>query len=102
MELKQLIFLGMTLTFIPVAAWFGIRYRWAERMLVAGALTMRMAGDTLVEALLGYGISAISLSSTGQGVREGIRACVSQTGADRFHELARRLSRFQRDHQAIG
>jgi cell division protein FtsW (lipid II flippase) len=38
MELKQLIFLGMTLTFIPVAAWFGIRYRWAERMLVAGAL----------------------------------------------------------------
>jgi cell division protein FtsW (lipid II flippase) len=38
MELKQLIFLGMTVTFIPVAAWFGIRYRWAERMLVAGAL----------------------------------------------------------------
>jgi len=38
MELKQLIFLGMTMTFIPVAAWFGIRYRWAERMLVAGAL----------------------------------------------------------------
>ena len=38
MELKQLIFLGMTVSFIPVAAWFGIRYRWAERMLVAGAL----------------------------------------------------------------
>ena len=38
MELKQLIFLGMTVTFIPVAAWFGIRYRWAERLLVAGAL----------------------------------------------------------------
>ena len=37
-ELKQLIFLGMTAVFIPVAAWFGIRYRWAERMLVAGAL----------------------------------------------------------------
>ena len=36
MELKQLIFLGMTVTFIPVAVWFGIRYRWAERMLVAG------------------------------------------------------------------
>ena len=38
MELKQLIFLDMTAVFIPVAAWFGIRYRWAERMLVAGAL----------------------------------------------------------------
>jgi hypothetical protein len=38
MEAKQLIFLGMTLVFIPVASWFGIRYRWAERVLVAGAL----------------------------------------------------------------
>jgi hypothetical protein len=38
MELKQVIFLGMTGIFIPVAAWFGIRYHWAERMLVAGAL----------------------------------------------------------------
>ena len=38
MDLKKLIFLGMTVTCIPVAAWFGIRYRWAERMLVAGAL----------------------------------------------------------------
>lgn len=37
MELKHYIFLGMTLIFIPVAAWFGIRYRWAERLLVAGA-----------------------------------------------------------------
>jgi aspartate/methionine/tyrosine aminotransferase len=61
-----------------------------------------MSGDTLVEALLSYGISAISLSTTGQGVRDGIRACVSQTGADRFPELARRLLRFQRDHQAPG
>ena len=38
METKQLIFLGMTLVFIPIASWFGIRYRWAERALVAGAL----------------------------------------------------------------
>ena len=38
MELKQVIFLAMTLTFIPVATWFGIRYKWAERFLVAGAL----------------------------------------------------------------
>lgn len=26
----------MTATFIPVASWFGINYRWAERLLVAG------------------------------------------------------------------
>jgi len=38
MELKQVIFIGITAIFIPVASWFGIRYRWAERMLVAGAL----------------------------------------------------------------
>ena len=38
MELKQVIFLGLTVTFIPVAAWLGIRYRWVERALVAGAL----------------------------------------------------------------
>jgi hypothetical protein len=38
MELKQVIFLGLTLGFIPVAAWLGIRYRWVERALVAGAL----------------------------------------------------------------
>lgn len=60
-----------------------------------------MTGDALVEALLCYGISAISLSTTGEEVREGIRACVSQTGVDRFTELARRLSRFQRDHRAL-
>ena len=38
MELKQIIFLGLTVTFIPTAAWLGIRYRWVERALVAGAL----------------------------------------------------------------
>lgn len=26
----------MTVAFIPVASWFGIRYRWAERLLVIG------------------------------------------------------------------
>ncbi|MCB1734815.1 MAG: O-antigen ligase family protein [Gammaproteobacteria bacterium] len=36
MEAKHFIFLAMTATFIPVASWFGINYRWAERLLVAG------------------------------------------------------------------
>ena len=38
MELKQLVFVGLTLVFIPCAAAFAIRYRWAERVLVAGAI----------------------------------------------------------------
>jgi O-antigen ligase len=35
MELKHYIFLAMSMAFIPTAAWLGIRYRWAERLLVA-------------------------------------------------------------------
>jgi O-antigen ligase len=34
-ELKQLIFVAMTLAAIPTAAWFGVRYEWAEKLLVA-------------------------------------------------------------------
>ncbi len=37
MELKHYIFLGMTLFFVPTATWFGIRYQWAEKLLVAAA-----------------------------------------------------------------
>lgn len=36
METKQIIFLGLTMGFIPVAVWFGITYKWAERLLVVG------------------------------------------------------------------
>lgn len=37
MEAKQIIFLAATAIFIPMAAWFGIKYKWAERLLVVGA-----------------------------------------------------------------
>jgi O-antigen ligase len=37
MELKQIIFIGLTLMFVPTAAWFGITYRWAEKLLVVAA-----------------------------------------------------------------
>jgi O-antigen ligase len=37
MELKQFIFLALTLVAIPMAAWWGIRFKWAERLLVAAA-----------------------------------------------------------------
>ena len=55
-------------------------------------------GEELVEELLYYGISAISLTTTGSDRHEGLRACVSLTGKERFPELEDRLSRFAADH----
>jgi aspartate/methionine/tyrosine aminotransferase len=57
------------------------------------------SGVQLVEALLYYGISAISLETTGSTRTEGIRACVSLTGKDRFGELEERLNRFDTDYR---
>ena len=57
------------------------------------------SGVQLVEALLYYGISAISLETTGSTRTEGIRACVSLTGKDRFGELEARLKRFDADYR---
>lgn len=57
------------------------------------------SGVDLVEELLYYGISAISLATTGSSRSEGIRACVSMTGPDRYEELETRLQRFHADHQ---
>ncbi len=58
------------------------------------------SGVQLVEELLYYGISAISLTTAGSDRHEGIRACVSLTGSDRFEELSHRLSRFHQDHRS--
>ena len=55
-------------------------------------------GADLVEELLYYGISAISLSTTGS-TREGIRACVSLTGRERFPELEERLKQFHKNQK---
>lgn len=55
-------------------------------------------GAELLENLLYYGISAISLEITGSDRKEGIRACVSQTGTDRLKDLEHRLKCFDRDH----
>ncbi|MCG8567830.1 MAG: pyridoxal phosphate-dependent aminotransferase [Desulfobacterales bacterium] len=57
-----------------------------------------MSGEELVEALLYYGISAISLITTGSDRHEGLRACVSLTGKDRFPDLEERLKAFHADH----
>lgn len=57
-----------------------------------------MTGAELQAALLRYGISTISLPSTGSR-QEGVRVCVSLlSGDDTFSRLGERLSMFHRDH----
>jgi hypothetical protein len=56
------------------------------------------SGGELVEELLYYGISAISLQITGSDHSEGLRACVSQFSLDQEADLADRLKRFHTDH----
>lgn len=56
-----------------------------------------MTGKQLLEELLHYGISAISLDITGSG-REGLRACVSLVPRDQFGDLETRLKKFKADH----
>jgi len=56
------------------------------------------SGVQLVEELLFYGISAISLAITGSDRLEGIRACVSLTDASQFPVLEERLQQFHQDH----
>lgn len=55
-------------------------------------------GEKLVEELLYYGISAISLNITGSSRSEGLRACVSQVSPDQMKDLEYRLKRFHEDH----
>lgn len=56
-------------------------------------------GEELLNELLYYGISAISLAITGSERLEGIRACVSLVRRDQFKDLEFRLKRFNEDHQ---
>lgn len=55
-------------------------------------------GPQLVEKLLYYGISAISLGITGSTRTEGLRACVSQVRRDQFDTLEERLRCFHEQH----
>ncbi len=59
------------------------------------------SGTQLLEKLVYYGISAISLSITGSERTEGIRACVSLVGRDQFPDLEYRLRRFHEDHKSL-
>lgn len=55
-------------------------------------------GDGLIEELLYYGISAISLGITGSEHTEGLRACVSLVKRNQFPELESRLKKFNKNH----
>ncbi|HNQ59773.1 MAG TPA: pyridoxal phosphate-dependent aminotransferase [Bacteroidales bacterium] len=56
------------------------------------------SGDELLEEMIYYGISAITLDITGSQRKEGIRACVSLVHRDQFPDLECRLKRFHIDH----
>jgi len=55
-----------------------------------------MAGSDLLENLLYYGISAISLAITGSEKTQGLRACVSQTDSSQYDDLEYRLNQFNK------
>ena len=55
-------------------------------------------GGELLERLLYYGISAVSLEITGSSRKEGLRACVSQISRDLLPVLRERLKRFNEHH----
>ena len=55
-------------------------------------------GEELLNELIYYGISAISLAITGSERLEGIRACVSLIRREQFPDLEYRLKKFNEDH----
>jgi aspartate/methionine/tyrosine aminotransferase len=57
-----------------------------------------MSGSQLLEELLYYGISTISLDISGSDRHEGLRACVSLVAREQFGDLDARLKKFSDDH----
>jgi aspartate/methionine/tyrosine aminotransferase len=57
------------------------------------------SGADLLEKMLYYGISAITLDITGSDRHEGIRACVSLVKRSQFPDLEYRLKKFNEDHR---
>ncbi len=55
-------------------------------------------GEQLLEEFLRYGISAITLDTTGSDRTEGLRICVSQTHLHDIPVLKERLENFRREH----
>jgi hypothetical protein len=57
-----------------------------------------MNAEQLLNELVYYGISAISLLITGSERTEGIRACTSLVQVSQFGDLEQRLKQFKADH----
>ena len=57
-----------------------------------------LTGEELLNELIYYGISAISLAITGSERTEGIRACVSLVQREQFPDLEYRLKKFNENH----
>ena len=56
-----------------------------------------MTGGELLRELLYYGVSSISLSTTGLG-REGVRACTSRMRDELYPVMEERMRAFHEDH----
>ncbi len=56
-----------------------------------------LSGDELVVELMYYGVSSISLSTTGSR-REGVRGCTSRMREELYPVLEKRMAAFERDH----
>lgn len=57
-----------------------------------------MTGEELINKLIYYGISAITLDSTGSA-RQGLRGCTSNISDDQYDELDKRLKLFSQDYR---
>jgi len=59
-----------------------------------------MKAGELLQELMCYGISAITLLSTGSKM-EGLRACVAPVNKNQFGDLEQRLKQFNTDHPVV-
>ncbi|MBQ4344984.1 MAG: pyridoxal phosphate-dependent aminotransferase [Muribaculaceae bacterium] len=57
----------------------------------------KMSGGDLLKELLYYGVSSISLSTTGSD-QQGVRACTSRMRDDLYDVMAERMKAFNQDH----
>jgi len=83
---------------------FKIVYDMDENDLIADGFYFTFSypgfsGEQLLEELMYYGISAISLAITGSEKTEGMRACVSLVNRTQFPELEKRLQKFNENHK---
>jgi len=85
---------------------FNIVYDKDEDELIADGFYFTFSypgysGEELLNELIYYGISAISLAITGSERLEGIRACVSLVQRSQFPDLENRLKKFNEDHKKL-